>query len=108
MEPENSRRYPEGHFRGLWTGIGIAIFSGVGIALSIVTRNYGLIGIGPAVGVAFGLSVGQAIENKYKAENRIRPLTEEEKRRKNIAVMAGLALCTLGVLVFLSVFLSRI
>ena len=98
---QNDKKYPEGHFVGMWMGIGIAIVSGFGVPLSIVTKNYGLIGIGPAIGVAFGLSIGQAIENKYKREKKIRPLTEEEKKRKKITVMAGLAVLTLGVIVFL-------
>jgi len=50
---ENNKKYPEGHFVGMWMGIGMAIFSGLGIPFSILTGNTGLIGIGPAVGVAF-------------------------------------------------------
>ena len=106
MESNNTKKYPEGYFVGMWMGIGIAIFAGIGIPLSIVTHNYGLIGIGPALGVAFGLSIGQAIENKYKKGNKIRPLTEEEKKRKKIAVIAGLAIFTLGIIVFLLLFFS--
>jgi len=49
---ENNKEYPEGHFVGMWMGIGVAIFSGLGIPLSIATGNPGLIGIGPAIGVA--------------------------------------------------------
>jgi hypothetical protein len=26
MEKENGKKYPEGHFTGMWTGIGLAIF----------------------------------------------------------------------------------
>ena len=107
METNNNKKYPEGHFLGLWMGIGIAIFSGFGIPLSIATKNYGLLGIGPALGVAFGISIGQAIENKYKKENKIRPLTEEEKKIKKIAVIAGLAIFTLGVVIFLSRYFSK-
>ena len=106
MKPNDERTYPEGHFVGMWMGIGVALFTGVGIPLSMVTRNYGLMGIGPALGVAFGLSIGQAIENKYKQEGRIRPLTEEETKRKRLAVLAGVALLTLGVVVFLLLFLA--
>ena len=93
------KKYPEGHFLGMWMGIGIAIFSGLGIPLSIATDNPGFIGIGPAIGVAFGLAIGQSIENKYKQQSRIRPLTESEKKRKKNAVIAGIALLTLGVLI---------
>jgi hypothetical protein len=107
METNTDQKYPEGQFLGMWMAIGIAVFSGFGIPLCIATKNYGFIGIGPALGVAFGLSIGQAIENKYRKENRIRPLTEEEKKRKKIAIMAGLAILTLGVIVFLLHYFSR-
>ena len=52
---EKNKKYPEGHFLGMWMGIGIAIFTGVGVPISIATKNLGLIGIGPAIGIAFGL-----------------------------------------------------
>ena len=84
--------------------IGIAIFSGLGIPLTITTDNYGFIGIGPALGVAVGLAVGSPIEARYKKEGKIRPLTkEEQKSRKtavNIGVVALVILVILG-LVFL-------
>jgi hypothetical protein len=95
------KKYPEGHFLGMCMGIGIAIFSGFGIPISIATNNFGFIGIGPALGVAFGLSIGQSIENKYKKEGRIRPLTVKEQKRKKNTVIAGIVILTLGFLVFL-------
>ena len=95
------KKYPEGHFVGMWMGIGIAIFSGIGIPLSIILKSPGFSGIGPAIGVAFGLSIGQAVENKYKQEGKIRPLTETEKKRKRILVATGVVIFLLGVLVFL-------
>jgi len=82
-------------------GIGIAIFSGLGIPIIIATNNFGFIGIGPALGVAFGLSIGQSVENKYKQEGRIRPLTESEQKRKKYAVIAGIVILTLGVFILL-------
>jgi len=91
-------KYPKGHFVGLWTGLGIALFSGLGIPISIVTGNQGLIGIGPALGVAIGVAIGQSIENKYEKEGKIRPLTEKEKQgRKRVVYIMG-ALLVLGVL----------
>lgn len=92
-------KYPEGHFLGMWMVIGIAIFSGFGIPLSIATDNPGFIGIGPALGVAFGLSIGQSLENKYKQQGKIRPLAESEIKRKKIAVALGVAILILGVLI---------
>jgi len=94
-------KYPEGHFLGMWMGICIAIFSGFGIPLSIVTENPGFIGIGPALGVAVGLAIGQSIENKYKREGRIRPLSESEQKKKINIVFAGIVILTLGVLIFI-------
>ena len=94
------KQYPEGHFVGLWMGIGIAIFSGLGVAISAIAQNYAFIGIGPAIGVAFGLPIGQAIENKHKQQGRIRPLTKKEKKAKKNIVYIGLALFLLGVVVF--------
>jgi hypothetical protein len=95
---EKDTKYPEGHFLGLWMGLGIAIFSGFGIPLSIATGNPGFIGVGPALGVSFGLAIGQSVENKYKKEGKIRPLTNEELKRKKMGVLAGISLLTLGAL----------
>jgi len=105
---ENNRKYPEGHFVGMWMGIGIAIFSGLGIPLSITTGNTGLIGIGPALGVAFGLAIGSSIEAKYRKEGKIRLLTEEEKKRRKIGIIAGIVILSLGVLSFLVLMLTRL
>ena len=98
---DKTKKYPEGHFLGLGMAIGIVIFSGMGIPLSIATKNYGFIGIGPALGVAIGLAIGQSIENKYKQQGRIRSLTESEQNRKKNAVLAGILILMLGVLIFL-------
>ncbi len=106
---ENNKQYPEGHFVGLWMGIGIAIFFGLGILLSIIIKNPEInefIGIWPALGVVFGVAIGSAIEAKYKKEGKIRPLTEEEMKRKKIAVTVALIILLIGVLVFLLVFLA--
>jgi hypothetical protein len=62
---ENNKKYPEGHFIGMWMVIGIAI-SGLCIPLSIITGNPGFIAIGPAIGVSVGLAIGSGIEAKYQ------------------------------------------
>jgi hypothetical protein len=98
---KNNEKYPEGHFVGMWVGIGIAIFSGFGVPLSIALKIPGLIGIGPAIGAAFGLAVGESIESKYKKEGKIRPLTKDEKRKRKMLVIAGTSVFILGLLVFL-------
>jgi len=99
---ENDKKYPEGHFVKMWMGIGVAIFSGIGIPLSVATGNIPFIGIGPALGIVFGLALGQSIEVKYKKEGRIRPLTKEEKNRKRILVLAGIAVLIIGVIILLA------
>lgn len=67
----------------------------------------GLIGIGPAIGVAFGLALGSSIEAKYKKEGKIRLLTEEEKKRKKIGIIVGIVVLSLGVFSFLILALTR-
>jgi hypothetical protein len=105
---EKNKKYPEGHFLGLWMGIGIAIFSGLGIPLAIVTENPGLIGIGPAVGVSFGLAIGVGVESKYKKEGKIRPLTDEEKKKRKMLVTTGILILTALSIIGLVIFLLRI
>lgn len=107
MEPKD-KKYPEGHFIGLWMVLGIAIFSGLGIPLSIATDNYAFIGMGPALGIAIGLAIGQAIENKYKREGRIVPRSEEENKRRRVAILLGVAILLVGVVFFLLLFFSVI
>ena len=97
---KNDKTYPEGYFRGMWIGICIAIFSGLGIPASIITQNYAFIGMGPAIGVAVGAGIGQSIENKYKQEGRIRPLSEGEKKKTKNAVTIAIILLIGGILAF--------
>ena len=103
---KNNKKYCEGHFVGMWMGIGIVIFSGIGVPLSIILKNPGLIGIWPALGVAFGVALGQLIGSKYKKEGKIRSLTEDEKKKRKILVIAGIAVFTLGLLIFVLKFVS--
>ena len=103
---ENNKKYPEGHFVGMWMGIGIAIFTGVGVPVAFATGNPGLLGIGPALGVSIGLAIGSGIEAKYKKEGKIRPLTEEEKKRRKIGITAGIVILSLLALIFLILALS--
>jgi predicted RND superfamily exporter protein len=85
----------------------MAIFSGIGIPLSIITNNYAFIGIGPAIGVAVGIGIGQSIESKYREEGRLRPLNATEKRTRKRVVIAGMVFLCLGILAFLYFLLGR-
>jgi hypothetical protein len=95
---ENEKKYTEGHFIGMWMGIGIALFAGIGIPLTLITDNPGLIGIGPALGVGFGLAIGQSIENKYKKEGKIIPKSDNDSKKMNIYVILGLVMLIIGVM----------
>jgi len=102
---ENDKKYPKGYFLNLWMGMCIAIFSGIGIPIAIISENFAFIGIGPAIGVSIGLAIGQGIENKHEKEGKMRPLTKEEKRGARRMLFLGIAvlfmLAILGVLFFL-------
>ena len=105
MAEQRGKKYPEGHFVGMWIGIGIAIFTGVGVPLSFVLESPAFIGIGPAIGVAFGVAIGQSIEDKHKKEGKIRSLTKEEQDRKKKLVYAGIAVLIIGFVALLAMFL---
>jgi len=103
---DKEKKYPEGHFVGMWIGIGIAIFTGMGVPLSIALGNPGLMGIGPAIGVAFGAAIGASIEAKHKAAGKIRPLTTKERSNRKNLIYVGLAVLIIlaGALLFAFLF----
>ncbi len=74
-----SEKKKQGHYVGMWMAIGIAIWSGTFIPLAIATDNIGLIGLGPAVGVIFGLIVGKAVEKDKMEKGILEPVKEEPK-----------------------------
>lgn len=98
-------KHPEGHYINLWMLLGIIIFSGFGIPISITTDNAAFIGMGPAIGVAIGLSIGAAVEQQKKKEGKIRPLTKQEKKQRQRLVTAGLIILTIAALLGLALFL---
>jgi hypothetical protein len=55
------------HYMGQGMALGMAMFAPLGIVLSIVTDNYGLLGIGPAIGISIGVAIG---EHLYKQSKR--------------------------------------
>ena len=87
-EAGQGKRYPKGHFIGL----GMAVFSGMGVPLWLVTDNPGMIGVGVAVGVA----IGAAWEQKYNKNPR--ELTPEEARTRKIGLWAGVLVLIAGAL----------
>jgi len=102
---EKSRKYPEGHFVGMWMGICIAVLTGVWIPLSFALDTPGLIGIGPAIGVSIGVAIGVSVEEKYKKEGRIIPRTKSQKKKQSNAVLAGIAVLVIAFAILLLMFL---
>ena len=102
----NQEQYPEGHFIGMWIGIGIAIFTGVGVPVSVATDNLAFLGIGPAIGVAFGAAIGTSLQAKYSQEGKIRPLTEDEQRKRKLGIKISIGLLILGIITLLIFALS--
>ena len=94
-------KYPEGNFLGIWMAVCIGILTAIWIPLSILTGNLALIGVGPAMGVAVGLAVGQIVEHKQRKEGKIRPLNESEKRIRKVAVVVGIIIALMGCFLFL-------
>lgn len=84
-------KYPEGHFMGLWTALGIPLGMPIGIAL-------GNIALGPAIGVGMGVAIGAAVEAKYRKEGKIRPLTKDEEKMRRKALMWGVGFLLLGMI----------
>lgn len=95
------KKYPEGHFIGLWMSIGIAIFTGVGIPLSFALDMPALIGLGPALGVGVGLAIGSSVESNAKKEGKIRPRQRSDNKKSHVLLLIGIALLLLGVLLAL-------
>jgi len=102
---DKKKQYPEGHFVGMWIGIGMAMFSGFGVAIGVALENMAFMGIGPAIGVAFGAGIGASIEAQKKKEGLIREMTDEEKSKKKSATKIGIALVVIAFIVLLSFYL---
>jgi hypothetical protein len=88
---QNTKVYNEGHFIGMWIGIGIAIFAGFGVTLSFALRMPAMIGIWPAMGVAIGVAIGSSVEERYMKEGRIIPRTKQQNNDRKVAVIVGVA-----------------
>ena len=99
------RTCPEGFLVGKWMATGLVVFGGAGVPLSFALDEPGLIGLWPGMGMVIGLAIGTALEARYRAEGRLRPPTEGERRNRSIAVAAGVGLLALGAVLFTAMFL---
>jgi hypothetical protein len=94
--PTMQGKYPQGH----WMSVGMCI----GIALGCIPSFVGLffdpmasfVAFGPAIGCGLGVAIGSALEQKHKDE--LRPLTEEEQRRRFRLTLVALVVLALLVL----------
>ena len=96
---KNVGKYPKGY----WMGVGLSIGVAIGVALGPLFEN---IGIGIAVGIAIGSGIGASLEQKYK--DNIRPLTEQENKRRRWAVILGLLILLASVIATILLWFSRI
>lgn len=79
---EKDKKKPEGHYKSLGVTIGFASFAAIGIPISIIYENMSFIGIGVIAGVLLGSIIGEALEKKHAAAGNIRPMNEEEIKKK--------------------------
>ena len=93
-EIQKTGKYPEGYFLSMGIALGIPLGLPFGIAL-------GNIAFGPGIGLAIGAGIGAVMEAKAKKQGKIRPLTEEEKKRRKTAAIVGVIALVLGILAFL-------
>ena len=49
------------HYMAIGLAIGMPSFALIGIALCIATDTLGLLGVGPAIGLAIGISIGEGL-----------------------------------------------
>ena len=96
---ENEKKYPKGYWMSVGLGLGIAI----GMAMGPIFDNFG-VGIG--IGVAIGSGIGASLEQKNK--DNIRPLTEQENKRRRWAVILGLLILLASVIATVLLWFSRI
>lgn len=59
------------HYRNQWMALGLAAFGvPLGVAIAMMTENWGLMGLGMAIGLPVGMAVGKMKDNKAAAEGK--------------------------------------
>ena len=92
------KKYP-GYPKGYWISQGVGIGVGIGTGLGVALHN---IAIGVALGTAIGTSIGSVLEKKHK--DKIRPITEEEKKLKNQTVLSIIGAFILGLIIYFIIY----
>ena len=96
----NKQKFPEGHFVSQY----MAIFMPLGIIWGILIEP-AFIAVGVAIGFVIGLVVGTSLEERYKNQGLIRPLTKQEQDKKKIVLKIAPIIGIIVAVAFLLVFL---
>ena len=88
--------------QGYWMGIGMIMGTGFGVALGTAFDNLAL---GIAMGSGMGVAIGAALEQRNK--DKIRPLTEQEKKMQKWGVALGVLLLIVFAGLFAFLFFLR-
>lgn len=101
------KSYPEGHWMGIGIAVGLVLGTAIFFIADLLTGEFGsMFFLGPGAGVAIGVSIGAALEEKYKKAGKIRELTPQEKKRQRVAVFAGVVLLVIGAVAGLLAFMA--
>lgn len=90
------------HPQGYWVSMGISIGAGFGVALGLVLGNLAL---GIPIGAAIGSVLGGVWEQRNK--DKIRPMTEQEKKIQQWGVIFLIFMLLIGVGVFAALLFLR-
>jgi len=88
--------------QGYWIGIGMIIGTGFGVAVGTALDN---LAIGIAMGAGMGVAIGAALEQKNN--DKLRPLTEQEKKMQKWGVALGLVMLLIFAGLFAILFFLR-
>lgn len=108
--PAMYSKYPRGHWMSVGMLFGISIGAIPSLVSVLLDRMSPWAGIAPALGLAFGVAIGSALESRHKDE--LRPLTEAEQQvrfRTTLVVLGALALLVLSLFMLdgIGLFTSR-
>jgi hypothetical protein len=103
------KSYPQGHWMGIGMAIGMVFGTFVFFIADLLTGEFGsMFFLGPGAGVAIGVSIGTALEERYKRSGRIRKLTAKEEKRQRKLVTLGVVILVIGALAGLLAFMALV
>ena len=65
-----TRNADRDHYIAIGMAIGMPSFALIGFALCIATDNPGLLGLGPAIGLAMGIAIGEGLYRRSRQSER--------------------------------------